>query len=111
MDIKYRQWLKDFKRFHYWGFLDGGFVGPVLGLGNPHGENQVFTGLLDKNGKEIFEGDVLERSDGERWQVHFEDGAFWAGFQRRGGIALWYLVDGLEIIGNIYENPNLLEKS
>lgn len=78
-------------------------------------EPMQFTGLTDKNGKEIFEGDIVEKSgkyliqwrDKEaRFHVHrLED---FQGFE-------WYKVltvelGTCEIIGNIHENPELLNR-
>lgn len=89
-----------------------------------------WTGLLDKNGKEIYEGDVLSSDEypfvgdgGLNYvaEVVFEDGGFHAvlsmtkeGRERVNGVAEGNSVSGagmseLEIIGNIYENPELLK--
>lgn len=76
-------------------------------------ENAVimqFTGLYDKNGKEIYEGDVwlLQGSDTPRVIVWHRYG-WW--FQYPGSAVtkpVEWTEDG-EIIGNIYENPELLE--
>lgn len=67
-----------------------------------------FTGLTDKNGKEIYEGDILEdRGDPQlitRSVVEFIDGSFWSkGWGRLGNHN-----EDSEVIGNIYENPELL---
>jgi uncharacterized phage protein (TIGR01671 family) len=70
-----------------------------------------YTGLKDKNGKEIYEGDIVssEQWNPKTYQVVFEDGEF--GFKNSGDFylnALHYL-EKFEVIGNIYENPELLE--
>ncbi len=77
-----------------------------------------FTGLTDKNGKKIFEGDILRRAyyPNEDVIVEWHDGAF--RFMRRiypkeyGYESLCCnqtAVERLRIIGNIFDNPELLE--
>jgi hypothetical protein len=71
------------------------------------------TGLHDKHGKEIYEGDVL--LDGQRrMAVRFEEGAFRFGDDGRSpghSESLGLRALQSEIIGNIYENPDLLPPS
>ena len=71
-----------------------------------------FTGLLDKNGKEIYEGDVVRHfSYGDVWEVEYIPQA--AGVVIHGRSGQCPLTDGckhnIEVIGNIYENPDLLK--
>lgn len=82
------------------------------------GEPIQYTGLKDKNGKEIFEGDVVKG-------VAFDGFAFSKGcisnpncsyiveFKEGSARGFYYLhhirMDTIEVIGNIYENPELLE--
>lgn len=71
---------------------------------------EQYTGLKDKNGKEIYEGDILRFPhwdsgwDETAFAVKFEGGAFWPF-----GTGDWEPdEENVEIIGNIHENPGLL---
>ena len=71
-------------------------------------ELMQFTGLKDKNGKEIYEGDIFKKSN-YFYQVVFEDGMFGVWTKNYG----WKVLTKfkfIEVIGNIYENPELLNK-
>ncbi len=80
-----------------------------------------FTGLKDKNGKEIYEGDVLENMKGHRFVMEYDGLAFgWRGLTPYANGCVEFSYDTitnpkmteileLEIIGNIYENPELLK--
>lgn len=71
-----------------------------------------FTGLLDKNGKEIYESDIVEdRLSGEIHEVVFEKLCWRMG---SGGELLGNYAapeEDLKVLGNIYENPELLSNS
>ncbi len=73
-----------------------------------------YTGLKDRNGNEIYEGDILEYSmhSRERGIVVFRDSSFLL-TRKNDDYCITDLEDEkrffLEIIGNIYENPELLE--
>lgn len=82
-----------------------------------------FTGLHDKNGKEIYEGDVvkaplLDPIFGDvikdafcNAEIRFNKGSFVVSYYKREhNIYLSDLYDKLEVIGNIYDNPELLRE-
>lgn len=73
-----------------------------------------FTGLKDKHGKEIYEGDIAEYSGGNynglTGKIHFDMGQFvWTIKEWKKEKELWQVYNSLSIIGNIYENPDLLK--
>ena len=65
-----------------------------------------YTGLKDKNGKRIWEGDILALRGGIPLVVRFEDGAFIL----KGSSIPMRFANKFAVIGNITDNPELLEK-
>lgn len=124
--IKFRAWLKpdgfmaDVGEIH---FCRGGIIahGPGVHLGNgwascnyPFNHEcaivlMQFTGLYDKNGKEIFEGDVVKQDDYIGYVEYDINTASFKGVSECGYFFL--LKDKIEVIGNIFENPHLLEQN
>ena len=113
-----------------WGNIDSndepykyfeGFKSPAHISGYTVVADRQFTGLKDKSGKEIYEGDVVRyttpRLDHPRdFKIVFHDGLFCQieisprGYVDEGCEAnLWIDWEELTVIGNIFENPELLK--
>ena len=131
-EIKFRAWLKEDKKMvnvETMDFTDKSIQylkkseiinAYILRRESDDVELMQYTGLKDKNGKEIYEGDIVlikldETSTWHKTVVGFKKGAFIAS-----------LIDGedyiyifnrgfdsndFEILGNVYENKSLLEEN
>lgn len=91
------------------------FEGKILGVNTHADEIELMqsTGLKDKNGQEIFEGDVvsIDTDEFDLLFVKYEAGIYWL---MDGEECVEHLSDYykyVSIVGNIYENPELLEDS
>lgn len=119
IEIKFRTWqCEDNDGFAYFDLTDDGAKELVL-IQLAGGPFEQYTGLKDKNGREIYEGDVLEWKLGDfinrmvvRWnqdeccfELHFFKGHFGDSLLTKDDANSDY-----EVIGNIHENPELLEK-
>ena len=75
-----------------------------------------FTGLLDKNGKEIYESDIFKDMFGYIYEVLWGDGSFYGKYIHKeiveddgdNDINIYHEEAIIEVIGNIYENPELI---
>ncbi|EOZ5958322.1 YopX family protein [Enterococcus faecalis] len=129
MTPKFRAWdkrentMRDVAVLH---FTKGGKVNSIEYWKTPselksyHVRNLVLmqsTGLKDKNGVEIFEGDVLYYIPFESHIndsiVVFEKGSFCTKMLRNGKLTSVRFIDSeeYEVIGNVWDNPELLEES
>lgn len=130
-EIKFRAWDLELDEMLHWeesdvSKVDGWEIAMILA--DDTFNVMQFTGLLDKNGKEIYEGDVVrtEYFEGEqrdsKGRVKREEGWYvsrrkpvviiWRAAKHTTGYNLGPIPKGKtrrEIIGNIYENPELLK--
>lgn len=129
-EIKFRAWNKYKKVMVYKdednssNYLDGICMSDVDFINSSLMENDTydwmqFTGLHDKNGKEIYEGDIV-RKDGWIYEIRWSK--YGAGFDLATKNDSWpkqedgyayhsglYDTEIIEVIGNIYENPELIK--
>ena len=102
--IKFRAW--DGKEMYQPMYQGGGWLGCWRVDEKEHPIMQ-FTGLLDKNGVEIYEGDLIELENWEpkQYEVVFDRGGFCLKFGEDGHFYpdIKYAEDSV-VVGNIYEN-------
>ena len=73
-------------------------------------EVTLFTGLYDAIGNEVYEGDILRGFDDTIYLIGFDNGSLEAAFDGNCACDAYEICDSSEIIGNKYQNPELLEE-
>jgi len=127
-EIKFRIWNNENKEMLYLGTpfenpklyylsdVNGDSLKLIFRRGN-HGELSriikdfrlmQYTGIRDKTGKEIYEGDIVKYWGGTAPIVYYESG-FYIKYTGEDYYSIQYESSSLQVIGNIYDNPELIE--
>jgi hypothetical protein len=118
-DIKFRAWLPEHDSdmiYDYGSFKDERTLGEFAGWNPINGYVMQYTGLKDAAGVDIYEGDII---NGVMWMdclgirvhftspVKFSNGGFTVDDEFLGGDNIY---GKYKVLGNIYENPELVQE-
>ncbi|MED4382774.1 YopX family protein [Bacillus licheniformis] len=111
-EIKFQAWDLDAQQMYNWESIKQLFHEH---LDHPRVKVRQYTGLKDRQDREIYEGDVVKGIRDSHWhggydivlgKVEFDEET--CSFRVDGG-GLLYRIEEIEVIGDVYRNPELLE--
>ena len=122
-DIKFRAWKKTDTPEMFTNITSVDFKERVIGIDFPISKQTVradvesldnivlmqYTGMKDVKGVEIYEGDILQSKHYFRYQVVFKGDCWRCESLKNNRFKNRFIGRDLKVIGNIYENPELLE--
>lgn len=120
-EIKFRAWDKFEKKMKY----NQEYIFTLLSDNDGTCVYMQYTGLKDKNNEEIYEGDIVKGQGSNLYEIKYLNELYWDGGgsvhpgfwlidkydKDKKGVDMDYHVSfiGCEVIGNTYENPELLK--
>jgi uncharacterized phage protein (TIGR01671 family) len=125
-DLHFRAWVKEKQKMRVVSAILGMETNKIViafldeneqfGCGSYHQEDIILmqsTGIKDVNGREIFEGDIFNTPSQIKFFVVFDKGCFFYQnvFDEHPNGLVYEIVRDWEVIGNIYENPELMKRA
>ncbi|QSF42682.1 YopX family protein [Paenibacillus tianjinensis] len=123
-EIKFRAWLKNEKRMldkvaltwpgsemiiQWYDSLEDYYAGALSDCSERDAEVMQYTGLNDRNGQEIYEGDIVKHAVGWFGKVQYFEGTFEIEARHQSWPINCTRSGKIEVVGNICDNPELLE--
>lgn len=117
-ELKFRAWSNEHNRYCDLVTLieNGRWIGWIKGNGVYLTTIDVtleqYTGLKDKNGETIYEGDILDDGEGHIGKVLYNEriASFAYEWGNCGSTFMGLYTSDMKVIGNVHENPELLEE-